>query len=403
MLLLTGTVVMVGAVQKAPCANRAWVEHRVGGYAHCYSDVTDLYEWEQLAGGRLPYLDACRPSVHLCDEYPVVSMYVMRAAAWIGGDQPEDFASFYWTNVLLLLSCALAVAWCLERLGAKTVLFAAAPTLLVYGTMNWDLVPVALATAATYLFLRGRHSGTGIGLGLGAAAKVYPALLLLPFAADDAGRRDVRGITRMVGWFGLTWLVVNVPFAIAARHQWATTFRFNALRPPEADSLWRAVTFNHWLMGTRAINILSFAIPLVATLVIWFVKERRQPGFPRWTLAFPLLATFLLANKIWSPQYALWLLPWFALTATSTIPFVAYQLGELLVFFERFEYFAQVNSHGSGDYRPFAVAVILRAVLLLWCVVVWVRRPTPGVTPVSEAGEPAEAEPAAERSSLAAG
>ena len=376
MLLVAGAVFTVGAVQKAPCANRAWVEQRQGGYTHCYSDVTDLFEWEQLAGGRLPYLDACRPSVHPCDEYPVVSMYVMRLSAWIGGDGPDDFAGFFWVNVVILLGCALVSTWCLEKLGARTILFAAAPTLLVYGAMNWDLVAVALATVATLLFLRGSRARTGIALGLGAAAKVYPALLLLPFGLEDLRGRSVRPIVRMGLWFAVSWLIVDLPFAIAARTPWATTFRFNALRPPEHDSLWRAVTFDGWMPSTRVINLLSFAIPLAATLWIWRFKERREPGFARWTLAFPLLATFLLANKIWSPQYALWLLPWFALTATRTIPFALYQLSELLVFFERFEYFAQINSHGTGDYTPFAATVILRGALLLWCVVVWVRTPT---------------------------
>jgi uncharacterized membrane protein len=177
-------VFTVGAVRRRP-ANRAWVEHREGGYTHCYSDVTDLYEWEQLAGGRLPYLDACTPAIHPCDEYPVVSMYVMRVAAWLGGNGADDFAGFFWVNALILLGCALGTVWCLETLGARTILFAAAPTLLVYGAMNWDLVSVALAALATLLFLRGSRARTGVALGLGAAAKVYPALLLLPFGLED--------------------------------------------------------------------------------------------------------------------------------------------------------------------------------------------------------------------------
>ena len=119
-----------------------------------------------------------------------------------------------------------------------------------------------------------------------------------------------------------------------------------------------------------------FAIPLVATLWIWRIKERKEPGFPRWTLAFPFLAMFLLTNKIWSPQYALWLLPWFALTATRTVPFVLYQLSELLVFYERFEYFERIVDHGVASYTAFATSVIVRGVLLLWCVVVWIRTPT---------------------------
>ena len=376
MLLVAGAVFTVGAVQKAPCANRAWVEHREGGYAHCYSDVTDLYEWEQLAGGRLPYLDACTPAIHPCDEYPVVSMYVMRVAAWLGGNGADDFAGFFWVNVLILLGCALGTVWCLETLGARTILFAAAPTLLVYGAMNWDLVSVALAALATLLFLRGSRARTGVALGLGAAAKVYPALLLLPFGLEDLRGRSIRPIVRMAMWFAITWLLVNLPFMLAARGPWFTTYRFNATRPPEHDSLWRAVTFDHWIASTRVVNLLSFAIPLVATLWIWRIKERKEPGFPRWTLAFPFLAMFLLTNKIWSPQYALWLLPWFALTATRTVPFVLYQLSELLVFYERFEYFERIVDHGFASYTAFAASVILRGVLLLWCVVVWIRTPT---------------------------
>ena len=52
----------------------------------CYTDILPLYATEQLSGGRLPYLDACQhvPGER-CDEYPPVTMYVMRAAASLGG------------------------------------------------------------------------------------------------------------------------------------------------------------------------------------------------------------------------------------------------------------------------------------------------------------------------------
>ena len=50
----------------------------------CYTDVVPLLDTEQLAGARLPFLDACEPvEGHNCDEYPVLTMYVMRLAAWI--------------------------------------------------------------------------------------------------------------------------------------------------------------------------------------------------------------------------------------------------------------------------------------------------------------------------------
>ena len=70
--------------------------------------------------------------------------------------------------------------------------------MLVYGAMNWDLESVALAALATLLFLRGSRARTGVALGLGAAAKVYPALLLLPFGLEDLRGRSIAA--RSSGW-----------------------------------------------------------------------------------------------------------------------------------------------------------------------------------------------------------
>ena len=80
--------------------------------------------------------------------------------------------------------------------GARALYFALAPTLLVYGTVNWDLVAVAFATAGLLLVLRsGATWRPASALGLGAATKLYPALLVVPLhraaiARAAARRRD---------------------------------------------------------------------------------------------------------------------------------------------------------------------------------------------------------------------
>src|SRR6185436_11010654 len=112
----------------------------------CYTDVVALFGTEQLMGGRLPYLDPCKESENNCDEYPLLTMYFMRAAAWLNG---SSYAGFYYANVVLLTICAAATVYCLWLLvGRRALWFALAPTLLVYGTMNWDLLAVAFATGA---------------------------------------------------------------------------------------------------------------------------------------------------------------------------------------------------------------------------------------------------------------
>ena len=73
----------------------------------CYSDIVPLLNTEQLHGSRLPFLDACQAGTANCDEYPVVTMYVMRLAAFVSGN---EYAPFFWVNALILTGFAVATA-----------------------------------------------------------------------------------------------------------------------------------------------------------------------------------------------------------------------------------------------------------------------------------------------------
>ena len=66
-LACLGGTLLIGAAHKTPCAAGNWVDGRQYHLA-CYTDIVPLYGTEQISGGRLPYLDACAPSEHNCDE-----------------------------------------------------------------------------------------------------------------------------------------------------------------------------------------------------------------------------------------------------------------------------------------------------------------------------------------------
>src|SRR5436305_8712156 len=140
-MLLGVTIVTVGlgALAKAPCASGDWGDGRQ--YRRlCYSDIVPLYGTEQLTGGRLPFVDRCTATGGQCDEYPVLTMYFTRVAAWTSQgvarlfDVRSSFAAFFWANAFLLAGCAVATTWALWRVVEdRAVYFAAAPTLLIYG------------------------------------------------------------------------------------------------------------------------------------------------------------------------------------------------------------------------------------------------------------------------------
>jgi uncharacterized membrane protein len=378
-VVLAAVVVSLAAgyLIKLPCLTGDWRDGRQYNRL-CYSDVAALYAAEDrdrgLVEDRVPYLSGE-------NEYPVLSGLAMWAAAL----PARSHVSFFNWTALVLTGFALVTGWALHRMaGANALFFGLAPSLALYGFVNWDLIAVGLATLGTLAFLRGRDASAGALLGLGAAAKLYPGLLVVPFALDRGWRRWIPLVGVAVG----TWLAVNLPFAALAPERWAEFFRFSAARPPDFDSPWYIAAYHlgfQW--GVGVVNTLSFVSFVAVFAVIAAVAFRRRPDLPRWTLGFPLLVAFLLTNKVFSPQFGLWLLPWFALTLPHPRLFVAFEVAQVLVFVTRFQYFARLVEVGPGlPFWSLEVAVLLRAAILVACVIAWTRQ---GAAPPARAPEPA--------------
>jgi uncharacterized membrane protein len=386
-ILLAGTLVL-GLAVKAPCASGEWGDNRQ--YARlCYSDLVHQLGTEQLRGGRLPFLDPCEGSSGQCDEYPVLTMWTMRASAWISGSNIADY--FYSSSVMMWIA-AFVVALCLWLIAGNRVLyFVLAPTLALYATMNWDLLAIAFATGGTLAYLRRRDAWSGVFLGLGAAAKVFPMLLVVAFVAGRfRGKEPDRGI-RLAWAAAGTWIAVNLPFALAAPGGWWEFFRYNAARVADWDSLWYIAcerTTGQTCTNTQLINLASLVMFVAWVAFVWVIKSRRDPGFPRWTLGFPILVLFLLTNKVYSPQFSLWLLPWFALAFPNLGWFVAFEIADVAVFVTRFSWFGTYIGIDDGfaglPLGVFQIAVGVRAVILVLCVIGWIR---------AQRGAPSQATP----------
>jgi uncharacterized membrane protein len=377
-LACLGGTLLIGAAHKTPCAGGNWVDGRQYHLA-CYTDIVPLYGTEQISAGRLPYLDACAPSEHHCDEYPVLTMYLMRTAGWISGDA---LGRFFWVNAILLSACAAVAAGCLYLLDARRALwFALAPGLALQSFVNWDLLPVALAAGATLAFFRRRDGWAGVLIGLGIAAKLFPGLLLVPFAAERLrGRQPDRAI--LLWWSAAAaWLAVNVPFITAGLPGWWEFFRFSGARGADWDSAWfLACRHLSFCPSTGVINAASVVLLVALGMWVWAAKRRREPDFPRWQLVLPFLILFLLVGKVYSPQFSLWLLPWLVLILPGSWPgarrFLAFEAADVAVFLTRFSFFGDLSDIGGLPQWVFETAVSIRAAVLIWCVVAWIREPS---------------------------
>jgi uncharacterized membrane protein len=378
-LLAVSLTLILSLLMKAPCASGSWADGRQ--YRRlCYSDIVPLYSTEGLDAGRFPFVEAP-------NEYPVgTGLFMALAAAPVG-----TFEGFFYSNAALLSLLAVVTVVALYLMaGERALYFAVAPTLLIYAFVNWDLLAVALATVGTLAYLARRDVAAGVLLGLGAAAKLYPGLLLVPFALGRMRSKEPDRAIHLTWAAAAAWLLVNAPIALLAPRNWWEFFRFNASRVADWDSFWYiACDRLEILCGrTRLVNVLSLVVFVAGSILVWRLRAARYPDFPRWTFGLPLLVVFLLVNKVYSPQYSLWLLPWFALALPDLRLFAAFEAADVAVFVTRFAWFGRLDQDIGGwvDAFPigaFQVAVLVRAAVLVAVLVAYVRR----------APEPTRAEP----------
>jgi uncharacterized membrane protein len=388
-LLFATCVLAVAWAKQAPCSAGDWSGSRQ--YTHlCYSDAVPLFGSYGLGEGAVPYLDSTV-------EYPVLTGAFMAVAA-AGARLYEGAAerlgllpdvpavqSYTVLTCLLLSVCALLLVRAVLGLAGRrpwdAAMIGLSPVLLVHAFTNWDLLAVVLAAFGLLAWARSRPVPAGVLLGLAVAAKFWPLLLLgvLFVLCLRAGRLATWSTTAAAAAF--SWVLVNVPVAVLAGDNWAWFFLFSRQRPANPESVWNIAlhaTGRRILDGPLAAGqtpsvlnaVVTVSLLALAAGVAWLALA--APVRPRVAqLAFLLVAGFLLLNKVWSPQFALWLLPLAVLARPRWRSLLLWQATEALVWVVTMLHYLGTDNRGI-EVEWFFLGVIARdvAVVVLMALVV---------------------------------
>lgn len=367
-------------VQKSPCRDAHWSD--LEQYTRfCYTDVIPLYSAPGgLSQGGVPYLDYAL-------EYPVLTGVFMTAIGLpvhsYGADRPwvNQHMWFYDLTALVLLAFGVATVVMLLSLRRRrpwdAAMFALSPALLVTATVNWDLLAVVLAVGGIVAWARKRPVLAGVLLGLGAAAKLWPAFLFIPliFLGIRAARQ--RPVWQAVAAGAAAWLAVNVPIMLANPDNWLRFLRLNTERPVDWGTFWYVGRFLEGGFRTGAVgdrgpfqwlasnvdpylNWTSYGLfGLAIAGIAWLAL--RAPHRPRFaSLAFLVVAAFLLTSKVWSQQFVLWLLPLLVLARPRWGAFLAWQLAEVGYFIAFYGKMLMVSGREIMPEGVFVLAAMLR-------------------------------------------
>ncbi len=335
-----------------------------------YSDIAALYGARGLQAG-IPWVEAPL-------EYPPGIGLVAWGVASVTNTSREFLVV---TGVLLALAGGAATWLLVREVGwSRPVALLAGPIVVVAAAVNWDLLPVALATGGLIAHRHARDATAGALLGVGMATKLWPALLLLVVVPAAWRLRGVPAAARTAVAAVVAWLALNLPVMVASFDGWRVFLDVNRERPADWDSLWR-------LVGTRlgfdppvpTLNLWVAVATTVGVAAVLWLTVRRLPA-ERWHEAsLPLVAVFLLAGKVWSPQFTLWLLPLLVLAWPGWTWVAALAVTDVAVHLTRFHYLANFVGDGlpgAWPEWPFLVAVLARDLVVVLAVAAWWRRAT---------------------------
>jgi uncharacterized membrane protein len=389
LLAMTCVTLVLAFVQKSPCATGNWTGDKQ--YTHmCYSDVVPLWSDERLDVGAVPYRDTTV-------EYPVLTGGFMWFTAILTGavhaveSDWSQLVIFGVLTALLLGLCGLVVTAATAQTAVgrpyDAALFALSPLLVIHAFSNWDLLAMALTSSALWAWARRKPVLAGVLIGLGAAAKLYPALLLVALVILALRTRRWASTMWTIAAAGLAWLAVNVPVAAAYYHGWSVFYTFSESRAAERSSLWAIVrtatngSFSdndapYWVPPGAAV---AAALIVALAVVVWIgVSAPVKPRLAQ--LAFLVVLAFLLTTKVWSPQYSLWLVPLLALARPRWRLALVWQFTEIAVWFMTLTLLHGLNQVAAGHsadrgvpYGWLALVLVARDLILLGIAALIVR------------------------------
>lgn len=315
-------------------------------------------------------------------------------------DKFEHFQLLFATAMGLLLTLALLICRSMARelglriTGGQLAAWGGVCALLlgVMVTHRYDAAIAALLAGSCWAALRRRPALFGLLLGLAVATKLTPLLCAPPWALAWLHRRRLRELAVATATGTATLVAAALPtlFGGGAGQAMLEMLRYHRDRPlqsestagalfallggPEVRSVFTFGSFNlvgpHLQAALTATTLATaLGLALIFGLTLWLLGRRAKPEREREgrllvSATVAALVVFMLAGKVLSPQYLVWLLPLGMVLSVGDRAALA-----LFVALSALTQLIYPICYGALiDLRPFALALVVarNALLAAW-------------------------------------
>ena len=379
LIMLTISAALIAAVLKSPCRIRGWGAPEVY-FGGCYSDWTGL--WTSRGFAADPWAPFRADSSF---EYPILIAVIASLLAWLahgvtrvsetlGVDAGANLV-FYDLNFLAVVALWVVTVLLVAKLAGirywDAIMVAVAPGIIFAGFINWDMWAVVFMVAAMWAFSKQRYVSAGILIGLGTAVKVFPLFLLGAILVLAIRTARYYPLLVTAGSASVAWALVNLPMMLLNPSAWGVFYEFSSDRPPGWSSIWHAyATATDTEIPGELLSSMAFWSFFILCVLIAVVglTAKRRPRLAQ--LMFLIVAAFILVNKVYSPQFVLWLIPLLVLALPNWRDFLIFSAIELLHFWAIWAYLAgpisEFDVQHQLDEKLYLLAVAGHVVVLIY-------------------------------------
>ncbi len=228
----------------------------------------------------------------------------------------ESYIQFFTVNTIILSLFAIGTTLLLYKIIKRDknksknsiwVFWIFAPSFIAYSFINYDLPVVFLIVLALYLFFKKKYYGAIVSLAIGTVLKVFP-IFLVPIFILKSPKKDW---WRLGLIFVLIVIGLNLPYMIGDFSKWVFPYTWqigqNLSKGPENGTYWWIF---YQFLGDK-MGWMSLGLFALLYLFTW-VKLRKTSIV---NLCIAVILIFIMTDRIYSPQYNIYLLPFLVLTA----------------------------------------------------------------------------------------
>ncbi|CAB4649642.1 unannotated protein [freshwater metagenome] len=375
LIFLALLATLLGVFKFSSCEGNGWATPAQYIQA-CYSDIPALYGERDLDKDQWSY-----SSTTDAVEYPVLTGTVMWIFALATPAGENEIRTYYRINIAFLAALFILIAIIVYRIRPEfAYLTTLAPAAVGSLYINWDLWAIISMMLSIYWFDRKKYKHSAIAIGVSISTKFLPVFLLLPIVLILWRRNEVKELIRYIAITVLTFATINLPVLLTTPEGWLRFYELNFDRGQDWGSLWYALTSLGVNLGnTNFFAILAlFVSVLFVSLLIFSTKNVITLA----DVSFIVLALVMIASKVYSPQYILWLVP-LAVIAMSTRKdlhaFWIWQIAEVIYHVAIWQHLATVTGAKFGlPLGGYALITLIRILACLYFLGVLVKKQAKG-------------------------